>query len=109
MDNFTHELTGAAFIESNGKFRIKKNESGRMFFVSTGVHPLYRTGYISDGAATIILDEMAAGRKMKDIVSSFLDFAVISYTDDDEVDHTCPTLMPKASGEDVFNDDDDWE
>lgn len=109
MEVFTNQLTGAAFVESNGQVTIKKSDSGKVFFTSTGSHPLYRTGYISDAAASIISKEMDAGGKLKNVISTFLDFAVINYVDATSGEaKECPTLMPKASGETLYGAD-DWE
>lgn len=108
MEVFTHSLTGAAFCEQNGPIVIKKNDSGKVFFSSTGLHPLHRSGYISDAAAKIISKEMSAGGKLKNVISTFLDFAVINYVDDEGTPQECPTLMPKASGETLYGAD-DWE
>lgn len=108
MEVFTNQLTGGAFVESNGQITIKKSDSGKVFFTSTGSHPLYRTGYISDAAASIISKEMSAGGKLKNVISTFLDFAVINYVDDSGDTKECPTLMPKASGETLYGAD-DWE
>lgn len=108
MEVFTNQLTGSAFVESNGKVTIKKSDSGKVFFTSTGSHPLYRTGYISDAAASIISKEMSAGKKLKNVISTFLDFAVINYVDEAGDTIECPTLMPKASGETLYGED-DWE
>ena len=105
---FTNSLTGAAFCEQNGSVVIKKNDSGKVFFSSTGSHPLHRSGYISDAAAAIISKEMKAGSKLKNVISTFLDFAVINYVDDEGAPQECPTLMPKASGETLYGAD-DWE
>ena len=129
---FTNSLTGAAFCEQNGLFSIKKNDSGKVFFVSTGSHPLHRSGYISDAAAKIILEEMAKAKSLgekgpgwvpqkgdkpahfsvskalRHTVSTFLDFAIINYVDDEGTPQECPTLMPKASGETLYGAD-DWE
>ena len=108
MEMFTNSLTGAAFCEQNGPVVIKKNDSGKVFFSSTGSHPLHRSGYISDAAAAIISKEMQAGGKLKNVISTFLDFAVINYVDDQGAPQECPTLMPKASGETLYGAD-DWE
>lgn len=108
MEMFTNSLTGAAFCEQNGPVVIKKNDSGKVFFSSTGSHPLHRSGYISDAAAAIISKEMKAGGKLKNVISTFLDFAVINYVDDQGAPQECPTLMPKASGETLYGAD-DWE
>lgn len=108
MEVFTNSLTGAAFCEQNGPIAIKKNDSGKVFFSSTGSHPLHRSGYISDAAAAIISKEMKAGGKLKNVISTFLDFAVINYVDDEGAPQECPTLMPKASGETLYGAD-DWE
>ena len=109
MEMFTNTLTGAAFCEQNGPVVIKKNDSGKFFFVSTGLHALHRSGYISDAAATIISKEMSSGGKLKNVISTFLDFAVINYVDDEGTTQECPTLMPKASGETLFSADDGWD
>ena len=133
MEVFTNSLTGAAFCEQNGNFSIKKNESGKVFFVSTGAHPLHRSGYISDAAAKIISEEMAKAKSLgengpgwvpakgdkpahfsvskalRHTVSTFLDFAIINYDDDEGTSQECPTLMPKASGETLFGADDGWD
>ena len=108
MEIFTNSLTGAAFCEQNGSFDIRKNDSGKVFFVSLSSHPLHRSGYISDGAAAIISKEMEAGGKLKNVITTFLDFAVINYVDDQGAPQECPTLMPKASGETLYGAD-DWE
>ena len=108
MEMFTNSLTGAAFCEQNGPVVIKKNDSGKVFFSSTGSHPLHRSGYISDAAAAIISEEMKAGGKLKNVIATFLDFAVINYVDDQGTPQECPTLMPKASGETLYGAD-DWE
>ena len=108
MEMFTNSLTGAAFCEQNGPIVIKKNDSGKVFFSSTGSHPLHRSGYISDAAAAIISREMQAGGKLKNVIATFLDFAVINYVDDQGTPQECPTLMPKASGETLYGED-DWE
>lgn len=108
MEVFTNNLTGAAFCEQNGPIVIKKNDSGKVFFSSTGSHPLCKSGYISDAAATIISEEMSKGGKLKNVITTFLDFAVINYTDDQGEPQECPTLMPKASGETLYGVD-DWE
>ena len=108
MEMFTNSLTGAAFCEQNGPVVIKKNDSGKVFFSSTGSHPLHRSGYISDAAAAIISKEMQAGGKLKNVIATFLDFAVINYVDDQGAPQECPTLMPKASGETLYGAD-DWE
>ena len=108
MEMFTNTLTGAAFCEQNGPVVIKKNDSGKFFFVSTGSHPLHRSGYITDAAKEIISKEMKAGGKLKNVISTFLDFAVINYVDDEGAPQECPTLMPKASGETRYGAD-DWE
>ena len=108
MEMFTNSLTGAAFCEQNGPVVIKKNDSGKVFFSSTGSHPLHRSGYISDAAAEIISKEMSNGGKLKNVISTFLDFAVINYVDDEGAPQECPTLMPKASGETLYGAD-DWE
>ena len=108
MEMFTNSLTGAAFCEQNGPVVIKKNDSGKVFFSSTGSHPLHRSGYISDAAAAIISKEMQAGGKLKNVITTFLDFAVINYVDDKGTPQECPTLMPKASGETLYGAD-DWE
>ena len=132
MEMFTNSLTGAAFCEKNGNFSIKKNDSGKVFFVSTGSHPLHRSGYISDAAAKIILEEMAKAKSLGEkgpgwvpqkgdkpahfsvskalryTVSTFLDFAIINYDADEGTPQECPTLMPKASGETLYGAD-DWE
>ena len=133
MEVFTNSLTGAAFCEQNGSFSIKKNETGKVFFVSTGLHPLHRSGYISKDAAEIISKEMAkaeslgekgpgwvpkkgdkpahfsVSKALRYTVSSFLDFAIINYNDDEGKPQECPTLMPKASGETLFGTDDGWD
>ena len=133
MEIFTNSLTGAAFCEQNGPVVIKKNDSGKVFFTSTGVHPLHRSGYISDAAAKIILEEMAKAKNKKKkgpgwipqkgdqpahfsvskalryTVSTFLDFAIIVYDDDEGTPQECPTLMPKASGETLYGVDDGWD
>ena len=133
MEMFTNSLTGAAFCEQNGNFSINKNEAGKVFFVSTGSHPLHRSGYISQAAAEIISKEMAKAKSlgeegpgwvlkkedkpahfstskaMRYVVSTFLDFAIINYTDDEGKEQSCPTLMPKASGETLFGVDDGWD
>lgn len=111
MEVFTNQLTGAAFVESNGQIIVKETKKGevkKVFFTSTGSHPLYRTGYISDAAASIISKEMDAGGKLKNVISTFLDFAVINYVDEHGDTKECPTLMPKASGETLYGAD-DWE
>ena len=108
MEVFTNNLTGAAFCEQNGPIVIKKNDSGKVFFSSTGSHPLCKTGYISDAAASIISKEMSNGGKLKNVITTFLDFAVINYTDDQGAPQECPTLMPKASGETLYGAN-DWE
>ena len=108
MEIFTNSLTGAAFCEQNGPIIIKKNDSGKAFFSSTGSHPLHRSGYISDAAAAIISKEMQAGGKLKNVISTFLDFAIINFVDDDGAEQSCPALMPKASGEVLYSTD-DWE
>ena len=108
MEIFTNSLTGAACCEQNGPVVIKKNDSGKVFFSSTGSHSLYRSGYISDAAAAIISKEMEAGGKLKNVITTFLDFAVINYVDDQGTPQECPTLMPKASGETLYGED-DWE
>ena len=51
---------------------------------------------------------MSNGSKLKNVISTFLDFAVINYVDDDGTPQECPTLMPKASGETLYGAD-DWE
>lgn len=109
MEMFTNSLTGAAFCEQNGPITIKKNDSGKVFFSSTGSHPLYRSGYISDAAATIlnqhmVKDDEGKMPRLSNVIASFLDFAVINYIDDQEVEQSCPTLMPKASGEQLFSE-----
>ena len=133
MEIFTNSLTGAAFCEQNGPIVIKKNDSGKVFFSSTGSHPLHRSGYISDAAAKIILEEMAKAKSLGEkgpgwvlakedkpahfsvskalryTVSTFLDFAIINYNDDEGAPQECPTLMPKASGETLFGADDGWD
>ena len=133
MEMFTNSLTGAAFCEQNGLFSIKKNDSGKVFFVSTGLHPLHRSGYISNAAAEIILEEMAKAKSLgekgpgwvpqkgdtpahfsvskalRHTVSTFLDFAIINYVDGEGTPQECPTLMPKASGETLFGVDDGWD
>ena len=133
MEMFTNSLTGAAFCKQNGSFSIKKNESGKVFFVSTGLQPLHRSGYISDAAAKIISEEMAkaeslgekgpgwvlekedkpahfsVSKALRHTVSTFLDFAIINYDDDEGASQECPTLMPKASGETLFGADDGWD
>ena len=108
MEMFTNTLTGAAFCEQNGPVVIKKNDSGKFFFVSTGVHPLHRSGYITDAAKEIISKEMKDGGKLKNVISTFLDFAIINFVDDDGAEQSCPALMPKASGEVLYSTD-DWE
>ena len=108
MEMFTNSLTGAAFCEQNGPIIVKKNDSGKVFFSSTGSHPLHRSGYISDAAAAIISKEMQAGSKLKNVIATFLDFAVINYVDDEGTPQECPTLMPKASGETLYGAS-DWE
>lgn len=103
---FTNSLTGAAFCEQNGPIVIKKNDSGKVFFSSTGAHCLHRSGYISDAAAEIISKEMSEPtQKLSKVISTFLDFAVINYIDDSGEPQSCPTLMPKASGETIYGDD----
>ena len=133
MEMFTNSLTGAAFCSQNGPFSIKKNDSGKVFFVSTSSHPLHRSGYISDAAAKIISKEMAnaeslgeegpgwvpakqgkpahfsTSKALRYTVSTFLDFAIINYDDDEGTPQECPTLMPKASGETLFAADDGWD
>ena len=133
MEVFTNSLTGAAFCEQNGSFSIKKNETGKVFFVSTGLHPLHRSGYISKDAAEIISKEMAkaeslgekgpgwvlakedkpahfsVSKALRYTVSSFLAFAIINCNDDEGKPQGCPTLMPKASGETLFGTDDGWD
>lgn len=130
---FTNSLTGAAFCTQNGSFSIKQNDSGKVFFVSTGSHPLHRSGYISDAAAKIISKEMAiaealgekgpgwvpqkgdkpahysVSKALRYTVSSFLDFAIINYDDDEGTPQECPTLIPKASGKTLFGVDDGWD
>lgn len=132
MEMFTNSLTGAAFCEQNGVFSIKEN-NGKVFFVSTGVHPIYRSGYISKAAAEIISTEMAkaeslgeegpgwvpqkgdkpahfsVSKALRYTVSTFLDFAIICYDDDEGTPQECPTLMPKASGETLYGVDDGWD
>ena len=132
MEMFTNSLTGAAFCEQNGPIVIKKNDSGKVFFSSTGSHPLHRSGYISDAAAKIISEEMAKAKSLgekgpgwvlakedkpahfsvskalRHTVSTFLDFAIINYDDDEGTPQECPTLMPKASGETLYGAN-DWE
>ena len=105
---FTNSLTGAGFCEQNGPVVIKKNDSGKVFFSSTGAHPLHRSGYITDAAKEIISKEMKDGGKLKNVIATFLDFAVINYVDDEGTIQECPTLMPKASGETLYGVD-DWE
>ena len=133
MEMFTNTLTGAAFCEQNGPVVIKKNDSGKFFFVSTGSHPLHRSGYISKDAAELISKEMAKAKSLGEegpgwvpkkgdkpahfsvskalryTVSTFLDFAIINYDDDEGTPQECPTLMPKASGETLFGVDDGWD
>ena len=130
---FTNSLTGAAFCEQNGPLVIKKNDSGKVFFSSTGLHPLHRSGYISDAAAEIISKEMdkvsslgeegpgwvpkkgdqpahfSVSKALRYTVSTFLDFAIINYDDDEGTPQECPTLMPKASGETLYAADDGWD
>ena len=108
MEIFTNTLTGAAFCEQNGPVVIKKNDSGKFFFVSTGSHPLHRSGYITNVAKKIISTEMKNGGKLKNVISTFLDFAVINFVDDDGAEQSCPALMPKASGEVLYSTN-DWE
>ena len=108
MEMFTNSLTGAAFCEQNGPIIVKKNDSGKVFFSSIGSHFLYRSGYISDAAAAIISREMQAGGKLKNVISTFLDFAIINFVDDDGAEQSCPALMPKASGEVLYSTN-DWE
>ena len=108
MEMFTNSLTGAAFIKQNGKIRpTKSDKTGKVFFTSVGENPLYRNGYISDAAAAILKEKMEEDPtiKVSDVVSSFFDFAVINYVDDNGEDQSCPTLMPKASGEALYSDD----
>ena len=133
MEMFTNTLTGAAFCEQNGPVVIKKNDSGKFFFVSTGSHPLHRSGYITDAAKEIISKEMAEAKSLGEkgpgwvpqkgdkpahfsvskalryTVSTFLDFAIINYDDDEGTQQECPALMPKASGETLFGADDGWD
>ena len=133
MEVFTNSLTGAAFCEQNGSFDIRKNDSGKVFFVSLSSHPLHRSGYISKDAAEIISKEMAKAKSLgeegpgwvpkkgdkpahfsvskalRHTVSTFLDFAIINYNDDEGKPQECPTLMPKASGETLFSADDGWD
>lgn len=133
MEVFTNSLTGAAFCEQNGIFDIRKNDSGKVFFVSTGLHPLHRSGYISKEAAAIISKEMAkaeslgekgpgwvpkkedkpahfsVSKALRHTVSTFLDFAIVNYDDDKGKHQECPTLMPKASGEVLYAADDGWD
>lgn len=109
MEIFTNSLTGAAFCEQNGPVVIKKNDSGKVFFSSTGSRPLYRSGYISDAAADILAEKLVKDEegkmpKMSNVIASFLDFAVINYVDDEGNEQSCPTLMPKASGEQLYSD-----
>ena len=132
MEMFTNTLTGAAFCEKNGPVVIKKNNSGKFFFVSTGSHPLHRSGYITDAAKEIISKEMANAKSLGEkgpgwvpqkgdkpahfsvskalryTMSTFLDFAIINFVDDDGAEQSCPALMPKASGEVLYSTD-DWE
>ena len=109
MEMFTNTLTGAAFCEQNGPVVIKKNDSGKCFFVSTGSQPLHRSGYVTKAAMQIISKEMKAeNAKLKNVISTFLDFAIINFVDDDGEEQSCPSLMPKASGEVLYSTD-DWE
>ena len=108
MEMFTNSLTGAAFIKQNGKIRpTKSDKTGKVFFTSVGENPLYRSGYISDAAAAILKEKMEEDPdiKVSDVVSSFFDFAIINYVDDEGTPQECPTLMPKASGETLYSDD----
>ena len=109
MEMFTNSLTGAAFCEQNGPVVIKKNDSGKVFFSSIGSHFLYRSGYISDAAADILAEKLVKDEegkmpKMSNIIASFLDFAVVNYVDDKGKEQSCPTLMPKSSGEQIYSD-----
>lgn len=109
MEMFTNSLTGAAFCEQNGPIVIKKNDSGKVFFSSIGLHPLHRSGYISDAAADILAEKLVKDEegkmpKMSNIIASFLDFAVVNYVDDKGNEQSCPTLMPKSSGEQLYSD-----
>lgn len=103
MDNsiglFSNVLTGAEFCEQNGRIIVKIN-NGRYFFSSVGIHPLYKSGYITESAAEILEEQVGRkGRKMKETISEFLEFAVINYTDDNGDNQSCPTLMPKPQGQ----------
>ena len=109
MEMFTNSLTGAAFCEQNGPVVLKKNDSGKVFFSSIGSHCLYRSGYISDAAVTIlnqhmVKDDEGKMPRLSNIIASFLDFAVVNYVDDEGKEQSCPTLMPKASGEQLYSD-----
>ena len=109
MEMFTNTLTGAAFCEQNGPVVIKKNDSGKVFFSSIGSRCLYRSGYISDAAADILAEKLVKDEegkmpKMSKIIATFLDFAIVNYVDDKGKEQSCPTLMPKASGEQLYSD-----
>lgn len=104
MDNndielFSNLLTGAEFCKQNGRIIVKRN-NGRYFFSSVGMHPLYKSGYISESAAKILEEQVGRkGRMLKEAISEFLEFAVINYTDDNGEHQSCPTLMPKSQGQ----------
>lgn len=110
---FTDEMTGAAFCEKNGAITIKETGSGKVFFTSVGSKAIYRSGYISDKAAKVLLpfikDEVKNGAKpgaaIRKGIATLLDFAVIHFTDEEDEEQSCPTLMPKASGTVLFSAD----
>lgn len=110
MEVFTNELTGSAFCEQNGPILIKKNEEGKVFFTSTSSHPICRSGYISKGAAEILTNKLVKDKdgnmpKLSNIIASFLDFAIVHFVDEETGEEgSCPTLMPKASGEQLFSE-----
>ena len=109
MEMFTNSLPGPALCNQTGPIVIKKNDSGKVFFSSIGLHPLHRSGYISDAAAEILAEKLVKDEegkmpKMSNIIASFLDFAVVNYVDDKGKEQSCPTLMPKSSGEQLYSD-----
>ena len=113
---FTDEMTGAAFCEKNGAITIKETGSGKVFFTSVGSNALYRSGYISEKAAKVLLpfikDEVKNGAKpgaaIRKGVATLLDFAIVHFIDEEDKDgkeQSCPVLMPKASGTVLFSAD----
>ncbi len=107
IEPITNRMTGTEFCKKNGPVIITRYDSGKIFFTSSGSNPIARSGYIAEAAAEIIHREMNNGGKLKNIISTFLEFAVVNYVDDDGKKQSCPTLMPKSEGKILYGLE-DW-